>query len=220
MLFRFVADPEQCVEVSCERGTTVVFDNTVLEHSVPTRAHRAFFGPFLVRGAGTPPAGEPRGGDLCCRQGVETCCGNMCDWCRAERAEQLRRADSVAFLRHAFTYKRARTANARIRLVEQDGEPRVSYNGRELHGSWCWLEGGFLEINFNARPQNEPLRKIFEWSTDCWRSVVSPGDEQWQVTLIPEDPVRDAPESQPPTNGRIVRPPPRSMWSPSTMRGA
>ena len=139
LLFRFVADPEQCVEVSCERGTTVLFDNTVLEHSVPTRAHRAFFGPFLVRGAGVPPTGVPRGGELCCWQGVETCCGNMCSRSRAQRAGQLRRADAPVFLRHAFTYQRARAANARIQLVEQHGDRRVRYNGEELHGSWHWL---------------------------------------------------------------------------------
>ena len=186
---RFVSNPEYRIDVECEAGTTIVFDNTILEHCVQARSYRAFFGPFPVRlsGKAAPLAGLPRGGEMCCTRGVETCCGNMCPRCRA-RFDQRK-----VITRHAFVYRRAHAPDAQIELAEQNGERRVVYNGGEAHGSWHWLVTGVLEINFNARPWKRPRKKTFIWNAPYWRSVEGPDDLTWQVTLVPCEAARDTP---------------------------
>ena len=186
---RFVSNPENCIDVECEAGTTIVFDNTILEHCVPNESYRAFLGPFPVRlsGRAAPLAGLSRGGEKCCTRGVETCCGNMCSRCRA-RFEQRK-----VITRYAFVYRRAHAPDARIELAEQNGERRVVYNGGEAHGSWHWLVTDVLEINFNARPWKRPRKKTFIWSAPYWRSIEGPNDLTWQVTLLPCEMARDTP---------------------------
>ena len=194
---RFVSNPQNQIDVECEAGTTIVFDNTILEHCVPTDGYRAFFGPFLVRlsGRSAPPAGVPRGGEKCCTRGVETCCGNMCSRCRArfQHARDRLPRHVTTRLRHEFAYRRTHAPEARIALVEQNGERRVVYNGGEAHGSWHWLVTDILEINFNARPWKNPRKKTFIWSAPCWRSVEGPKDLIWQVRLHPFEVARDTP---------------------------
>ena len=195
--FRLVAAPYQRVDVECQAGTIVIFDNVLLEHCVLSNKYRSFLGPFLAfehEGA-APCAPASRGGELCCRGGVETCCGNMCSRCRAAREEEVKRQRAPVILRHRFKYCRRNVPDARIDLVEQLGERRVVFNDGRPHGSWNWLIDDILEISFRAKPWKRLYTKVFEWKQDYWLSKEGAGnnDVTWQVTLVPCDPARDAP---------------------------
>ena len=186
---RVVAEPHRRVDVDCQPGTIVIFDNVLLEHCVLSNGYRSFLGPFLAaqpEGA-IPCALASRGGELCCSRGEETCCGNMCWMCRARHEEQERRQRAPLTLCHAFTYCRRNVPDARIELVEQLGERRVVFNGGQAHGSWNWLIHGNLEISFNANPWKWPRKKVFEWKKTYWLSkqAAETDDLTWQVTLLP-----------------------------------
>ena len=96
LAFWRAAEHSCAVTLHCAPGTLVVFDNTALEHAVESDAPRAFLGPWPVwpEAGPAPSPATPRGGDLCCPTGVETCCGHRCDKCRAreEWDEEKRRA--------------------------------------------------------------------------------------------------------------------------------
>ena len=194
---RVVAAPHQRVDVDCQPGTIVIFDNVLLEHCVLSNDYRSFLGPFLAfqQEGAVPCAPASRGGELCCSRGEETCCGNMCWRCQAAREEENRRQRAPLTLRHAFTYCRKHVPDARIELVEQLGERRVVFNGGRAHGSWHWLIHDILEISFNAKPWRWPRTKVFEWKQGYWLSKegAEMDDVTWQVTLLPLDTARDAP---------------------------
>ena len=131
--FRRIDNGETC-EVMVSAGMIVVFNNSELEHSAGA-GERSFFGPMPVssiQGVAPPvPQRLSRGGDFCCRSGVETCCGNMCDRCRwqAERAakERARIAAAPLVTRHLFAYTRASHPFVRLELVERLGARLVRF---------------------------------------------------------------------------------------------
>ena len=126
--FRRIDNGETC-EVIVSAGMIVVFNNSELEHSAGA-GERSFFAPMpvsSVQGVAAPvPQRLSRGGDFCCRRGVEMCCGNMCDRCKRKRE---RSAAAPLITRHRFAYTRGSCPAVQLELVERLGERLVRFAG-------------------------------------------------------------------------------------------
>ena len=87
--FRLLEDDGDLATFNIHPGMQLAFDNGKVTHEVSV-GYRMLLGAVRLGSAGP----QPRGGDPCCPDGEETCCGNLCYRCR-RRLDERRRANRV-----------------------------------------------------------------------------------------------------------------------------